>query len=310
MKFSNINYNIDSKDKNQPLDITSFELSVKNAPSKFTKYIIEDSYNNRKEILKVAKNSAGVYIFLTSNGGLYVGSSVELYARVVSYFKPSSVSNADRHVLHHLRKHGFDNLTLILLVMEPGATTIEVRDLEQYYVSTLCPNLNELAIVIKSGIIPKSSKPVFIYDTETKRFVFESYSILYLVNNLKITAATIRNCVNSGNLFLDRFIFTYEPLVEGYIKDFNSIEDLAKLFYRERSLYRIRTFGDLFSEVQPKKRTIFAENLLEPHLNKEYTSATKAAAAFNCSPNTILNYLKDSYSGKLYLNKWKFTEIK
>jgi hypothetical protein len=104
MKFSNINYNIDSKDKNQPLDNTSFELSVKNAPSKFTKYIIEDSYNNRKEILKVAKNSAGVYIFLTSNGGLYVGSSVELYARVVSYFKPSSVSNADRHVLHHLNQ--------------------------------------------------------------------------------------------------------------------------------------------------------------------------------------------------------------
>ena len=40
MKFSNINYNIYSKDKNQRLDNTSFELSVKNAPNKFNKYII------------------------------------------------------------------------------------------------------------------------------------------------------------------------------------------------------------------------------------------------------------------------------
>jgi len=132
MKMSNINYNINSRNTAQPIDITSLDLSGKNALHKFTKYVIEDSYNNRKDILKVAQNKAGVYLFITSNGGLYVGSSIELYARIVSYFRPCTVLNADRHVLHHLNKHGFQNLTLILLVMEPGVTIDGVRDLEQY----------------------------------------------------------------------------------------------------------------------------------------------------------------------------------
>lgn len=78
MKMSNINYNINLRDTAQPINITSLELSGKNAPHKFTKYIIEDSYNNRKDILKVAQNEAGVYLFITPNGGLYVGSSIEL----------------------------------------------------------------------------------------------------------------------------------------------------------------------------------------------------------------------------------------
>ena len=107
MKISNTNYNINSRYVAQPIDIASLELSGKNSPHKFIKYVIEDSYNNRKDILKVARNKAGVYLFITPNGGLYVGSSIELYARIVSYFRPCAAINADRHVLHHLKKHGF-----------------------------------------------------------------------------------------------------------------------------------------------------------------------------------------------------------
>ena len=106
-----------------------------------------------RDILKVARNEAGVYLFITPNGGLYVGSSIELYARVVSYFRPCTVLNADRHVLYHLKKNGFQNLTLILLVMGPGVTIDEVRDLEQYFIATLRPNLNEHEVVVRNGMV-------------------------------------------------------------------------------------------------------------------------------------------------------------
>jgi len=86
--------------------------------------------------------------------------------------------------------------------------------------------------------------------------------------------------------------------------DLISIEDLAKLFDLERSSYEVQ-----LSEVQPNRRMIFAENFIEPHLTKEYPSVIKTAAALNCSPGTILNYLRGSASGRLYLNQWKFTEI-
>jgi len=114
--------------------------------------------------------------------------------------------------------------------MEPGVTIDEVRDLEQYFIATLRPNLNEHEVVVRNGMVPKSSKPLFIYDTKTARLVFKSNSILYLVNNLTIAGITIRNCVDSGNLFLNRFILTNELLDEGYTEDLISIEDLEQLF--------------------------------------------------------------------------------
>ena len=199
--------------------------------------------------------------------------------------------------------------------MEPGLTIDEVRDLEQYFITTLRPNLNEHEVVVRNGMAPKSSRPLFIYDTKTGCLVFKSNSILYLLNNLTLTGTTIRNCADSGNLFLNRFIFTYEPLDEGYTEDLISIKELDQLFIKERPSYRAQfprasSSRVQFSENQPNRKLILAENLKEPHLTKEYPSAIKAAAALSCSPNTILNYLKDSYSGKLYLNKWKFREIK
>jgi hypothetical protein len=47
-----------------------------------------------------------------------------------------------------------------------------------------------------------------------------------------------------------------------------------------------------------------------PLLTKEYPSVIKTAAAMDCSSGTVLNYLRGPSSGRLYLNQWKFTEIK
>ena len=49
-----------------------------------------DPFYNRDKIAKVAKGSKGIYIFEVINEQMvYVGSSINLYNRVCSYFMPS-----------------------------------------------------------------------------------------------------------------------------------------------------------------------------------------------------------------------------
>jgi hypothetical protein len=74
--------------KSDSIEPKSFSLNSEEAPHKYTKYVIKDPFNNRKDIAKVAKKTVGVYIFQAFNGVCYVGSSISLYARVTSYFMP------------------------------------------------------------------------------------------------------------------------------------------------------------------------------------------------------------------------------
>lgn len=85
----------------------------KKSPHKYTEYTIKDPFNNRDRIAAVAKKAVGVYIFITEDGNCYVGSSISLYARVISYFIPSIINKADRRVLRYFRKYGWNkNVTL------------------------------------------------------------------------------------------------------------------------------------------------------------------------------------------------------
>jgi hypothetical protein len=64
------------------------KLNPNKAPHGYTKYVIKDPFNNRDSIASIAKKAVGVYIFSTENGACYIGSSISLYARVISYFMP------------------------------------------------------------------------------------------------------------------------------------------------------------------------------------------------------------------------------
>src|ERR1700756_1253458 len=89
------------------------EISVKNnndvkekyffkVPFPYKKYIIVDPYNNRDQIAKVSKKAKGVYIFeIEEFKYFYIGSSINLYNRICSYFMPSILANADRWVLRY-----------------------------------------------------------------------------------------------------------------------------------------------------------------------------------------------------------------
>ena len=165
--------------------ILAKNISYNNSPKKghdhpYTKFIVKDPFNNRKDIAKVAKNAVGVYIFEAPDGICYVGSSISLYARVTSYFMPSILAKADRYVLRYFRKHGFEDVTLTLLILEPGSTFEMAVELEQYCMDMLSPKLNVDMVTSSSGYMSPCQKngENILESYEVQRFLFMTQKLL------------------------------------------------------------------------------------------------------------------------------------
>jgi hypothetical protein len=159
-----------------------------NHPAK--KYEILDPFSNRSKIAEIAKGAKGVYIFEIENiNSCYVGSSINLYNRVCSYFMPSILSKADRKVLRYFNKYGFDNVKLILYILDANYSGEQVLELEQYYINLLSPNLNvdliaggyngyhtPMSEIAKEALRKLRGIPIYIYDNVTKSLIFISDS--------------------------------------------------------------------------------------------------------------------------------------
>jgi len=123
-------------------------ISYNNAPRKglkhpYKKIEILNPFNNRSQIAECAKGARGVYLFEVECKNIkYIGSSINLYNRVCSYFLPSILARSDRKVLRYFNKYGFGDVKLTLFIMEPTSSWEQVIELEQYLIDTISPSLN------------------------------------------------------------------------------------------------------------------------------------------------------------------------
>src|SRR5277367_1725820 len=152
----------------------------------YSSFKIENPFDNRKQILNIAKNKKGVYIFEILEKNLYyIGSSINLYSRVCSYFMPSILNKADRYVLRYFKKYGFKNVNLILHILEDLATLREILDLEKYFITKYSKNkLLNIEIIPGSGYhLPMSEEAkiklrkirgqaFYVYDELSKSLIF------------------------------------------------------------------------------------------------------------------------------------------
>lgn len=202
------------------------KLDPNKAPHRYTKHVIIDPSNNRDSIAAIAKKAVGVYIFTTENGACYIGSSISLYARVISYFMPSILKKGDRRVLRYFHKYGFKDVTLTLLIMDPNSTSDIAVQLEQYCMDTLLPDLNVDPVASSSGYHEPMSQywrdyfrklrgtKVFIYDTITAKLVFMSDSVQYIADHVGIHRSTVLRYTTTAELYLNRFLISYDPITE------------------------------------------------------------------------------------------------
>lgn len=64
---------------------------------------------------------------------------------------PSILAKANRYVLRYFNKYGFQDVTLTLLILEPGSTFEMAVELEQYCMDELDPQLNVDMVASSSG---------------------------------------------------------------------------------------------------------------------------------------------------------------
>ena len=275
---------------------------------------IMNPFNNRDKIAEVAKGATGVYIFEVINentaNDIYVGVSISLYSRVCSYFMPSILNKADRKVLRYFKENGFKNVKLTLLILNNGATWEQAIELEQYYIDLLSPTLNvdKVAGGYNGYHAPMSQeaidrlrklrgKTVYMYDTVTKTLIFISDSKQWLFSNIHIHHVSLDNCLDYAKLFLDRFLFSIDPISEFPYESILTEQELISLIEEVKAQY---------TPNQPKSKAILAENVVNPKLTKTFPSINELAKHLKGDRSTIRDYILGRSTG-LYRKQWKFT---
>lgn len=279
----------------------------------FKEFIILDPFNNRSKIAEVAKGAKGIYIFeLIDKKALYVGSSINLYNRVCSYFMPSILAKSDRKVLRYFNKYGFNNVKLTLFILDITATWEQIIELEQYYIDNLSPNLNidlvaggyngyhmAMSQEARDKLKKLRGTPIYVYDILSKSLIFISDSKQWLYDNIAIHHVSLDNCLNNGYLYLNRLFFSLDLISEFPYEAIITNEKLIILVNKIRSEY---------TPNQPASKIILAENILHSELNKTFQSLGELSRHLKGDRGTIRSYLNGKSNG-LYRNQWKFTII-
>ena len=278
-------------------------------PFEYKEFIIIDPYNNREKIAKVASKSKGVYVFEVIKSKIfYVGSSINLYNRVCSYFMPSILANADRRVLRYFRKHGFKNVKLTLYILPSESNLEQIIQLEQYFINFYSSTNTLLNVDLVAGGRMGVHAPMsiesrerlrmqrgiafFVYDIITHSLIYKFKSKQQAYDNIHIDHSTLNNCLNNGILYLDRFMFSIEIINEFPFESFMSIEDLKNLILEKQIAKR---------EIQINSQKIYAENIKQPNLSKVFNSINSFAKAVKGDRGTIRSYLNnDNKKESLY----------
>jgi hypothetical protein len=261
--------------------------------SYYFSFKLENPFENRKEILNVAKNKKGVYIFEISNKNTYyIGSSINLYSRICSYFMSSILNKADSYVLRYLKKYGFKDVNLILHILKDTTNINELLDLEEYFIKEYSKNkllnIETVRFHLPMSEEARRGQVFYVYDNLSKSLIFIFDSKQYAYDNINIDHRTLDNCLYNGTLYLDRFLFTLEPLLEFNFESLINIEELKVLIKEQRYTFKIK---------QPASKKIYVENKSNPLLNKHFDSISEFARSVKGDKSTIRDYINGKKIG-------------
>ena len=222
---------------------------------------------------------------------------------------PYILSKADRRVLRYFNKYGFEDVELTLFILDTDSNWLDVLELEQFLINNLDPNLNvdrvaggfngyhePMFIEARDRLIKLRGTPIYLYDTFTTSLIFISDSKQWLYDNIKIHHLTLNNCLISGDLYLNRFFFSLDPILE-----FRS----DSLLSNEKLIDLIKISNLEFKPFQPASKKIFAENYIKPELSQIFSSINEVSLSLKVDRSTVRNHINGK-SNNLYKKEWKF----
>lgn len=231
-----------------------------------------------------------------------MGHSINLYNRISSYFMPSILKTKERRVLRYLNKYGFNQIKLIIYIMDENSTLDQVVELEQYLMDTIKPNLNETLVATQTGYgyrNPMSKElcerlrklrsiPVYLYKAEdlTLLYIFESKDHMY--KSISIHHKTFNDCLNEGSLYLDVFFFSLDLIEESTKTDLVSLDQIKNLVNNVRNTYQVK---------HPSAKSVLAEYKDDSSKNLVFNSLNSLATHLKGDRQVIREYLKGGKSG-------------
>jgi hypothetical protein len=213
---------------------------------------------------------------------------------------PSILKTKARRVMRYLNKYGFGNIKLTIYIMNENSSLEQVVALEQHFINSLSPNLNVDLVARGSGYHEPMSEelrdkfrklrgtPVYMYNAKdlTLLYIFESKQQMY--NLINIHHVTLKDCLDSGNLYLDVFFFSLDLIEESTETDLLDSDKIKNLVSDKREVYTV---------AHPASKSIIGEFKDDPKKNIEFNSLNSLAKHLKGDRQVIRKYLTGEKSG-------------
>lgn len=180
------------------------------------------------QLIKEKLYTSGIYsIKNTVNNKIYIGSSVNIYKRLL---KHRSLLRHNRHFNSILQNSYNKNLecNFIVEIIEIVPVGL-IQEREQYFIDTLKPFYNISKNVIyfskdvntrdkisktlkenyKKGYRNNSNKKIYVYDRLSGRYLKEYYSITEACNSLGVSRKYIRGSINNQSSYKYPYNFSF-----------------------------------------------------------------------------------------------------
>jgi len=110
---------------------------------------------------------------------------------------------------------------------------------------------------------------------------------------------SLNACVDYGQLYLDTFFFSLDPIEESYNTNLLTLDGIKVLINKNQETYLVK---------HPAAKAILAEFEDDSSLNRVFHSLNSLAKELEGDRVVIREYLKGTRSG-YYRGKWKFSYL-
>lgn len=209
--------------------INAPSINLKNLDQKESKKIIKDNIGLPSSKIQIP----GVYIFKHKiTGEKYVGSSSQLAIRLSRYF--NYVFKPNGKVIPLLLKDSLSNFSLEVIPLKNNYKFRSEIVLEQYYL--LDPSFNLNTIKVANNPSGSNAKQLYLYNRDKTILYYSSAQQIDFIRNLNISHFTFSKHLKKSSLYLGKYLFTKEPVLNAKVKNI-SILDLALILEKDRKLF-------------------------------------------------------------------------